>query len=358
MTLPLHKRFPGTTALPHTGLCSLPTPVEVLDVGLNANGLLVKRDDLTSPLYGGNKVRKLEFLLADALARGAKSVLTFGAYGSNHALATAVHAKALGLEPHVVLSPQAPGPYAARTLRAHAGLGTVIHPVDGWDGRREAVAAKRELEARDGVEPYIIPMGGTDAHGAVGYVNAALEIADQVDVDAVYVAGGTLGTAVGLALGFAAAGSTTRVVAVRVTPEEIASVDVAADVALRTSALLAEVDPTFPCIPLRELAFELDNDWFEPGYGVVTPAAQHAVDVAAEAGIVLETTYTGKTLAALMHASDEGDLQGQSVLFLDTYSSAPMPAPGPDDALPEALREYVAECDRQYGANAVEGVAE
>ncbi len=143
MTLPLFERFPGTASLPRVGLCTLPTPLAPLPIDGAPAGLMVKRDDLTSALYGGNKVRKLEFLLGQALAEKRTSVLTFGAYGSNHALATAVHARALGLEPHVVLSPQAPGPFAAATLRAHAGLGTVVHPVDGWDGRREAVIAKR-----------------------------------------------------------------------------------------------------------------------------------------------------------------------------------------------------------------------
>ena len=157
----------------------MPTPVERLALALDVAEVLVKRDDLTSARYGGNKVRKLDFLLGDALAQGAQSVLTFGAYGSNHALATAVHARALGLEPHVVLSPQEPGPFAARTLLAHAGLETQIHLVDGWDGRREAVHAKRALVERDGVAPYIIPMGGTCPLGALGYVSAAFELAED-----------------------------------------------------------------------------------------------------------------------------------------------------------------------------------
>ncbi|MBA4371170.1 MAG: hypothetical protein C0418_06315, partial [Coriobacteriaceae bacterium] len=235
VTLPLIGRFPGTATLPRIALCDLPTPVELLAVQIDADGLFVKRDDLTSRLYGGNKVRKLEFLFGQARIQAARAVITFGAYGSNHALATAVHARALGFEPHVVLSPQAPGPYAAATLRAHAGLGTVIHPIDGWDGRREAVRAKLELAERDGVEPYVIPMGGTDRHGAIGYVNAGMESAAQMPVDVIYVAAGTLGTAVGLAIGLAAAGSSARVVAVRVTPEQIANRPFAEKLAAETS---------------------------------------------------------------------------------------------------------------------------
>lgn len=351
MDLPLIRRYPGTTSLPRIELGDLPTPVEVLDLGLDLTGLLVKRDDLTSSLYGGNKVRKLEWLFGQARVQGAKAVLTFGAYGSNHALATAVHAKALGLEPHVVLSPQEPGPFAARTLRAHAGLGTVIHLADGWDGRREAVKARAHLIERDGVEPYVIPMGGTDRHGTIGYVNAALELTEQIEADVVYVPGGTLGTAVGLALGFAAAEKDTRVVAVRVTPAEVANADFATDLALQTSWLLSLADPDFPQIPLRECAFELRDDWFEPGYGIVTPETREAVDLAASADLGLETTYTGKAFAALLADADAGDLVGERVVFWDTYNSAPMPAAGADELLPPLLQSYVAECDRLFAGD-------
>ncbi len=357
MTLPLHERYPGTERLSRVELCTLPTPVEVLGIDIDADCVLVKRDDLTSPLYGGNKVRKLEFLLGRAPECGARSVITFGAYGSNHALATAVHAAALGLEPHVVLSPQPPGPYAARTLRAHAGLGSVLHPVDGWDGRREAVRATQQLAERDGVEPLVIPMGGTDEYGALGYVNAALELAEQVDVDDVYVAGGTLGTAVGLALGFAAAGRKTRVNTVRVTPSEIANWDFAAVIAERTCRLLAGADATFPCRPLSELAFVMRDEFFEPGYGVVTERTRAAVERAEAAGITLETTYTGKALTALLAESDAGTLRGRSVVFIDTYNSAPLPEAGSDEALPEVLRAYVADCDALF-AGAAEGAGE
>ncbi len=385
MTLPLFERFPGTASLPRVELCDLPTPVDdgtdILPLDEAAeqvwpiHGLWVKRDDLTNATYGGNKVRKLEFLLGQAQAQGRTTVLTFGAYGSNHALATAVHARALGLEPHVVLSPQAPGPFAAATLRAHAALDTVIHPIDGWDGRREAVLAKQELARRDGVEPYIIPMGGTNSLGAVGYVNAAFEVAAQVrelDLgvisfalgdfvapDVVYVAGGTLGTAVGLAIGFAALERTgarmaPRVVAVRVTPDEVANESFAEKLATETILLLRSLDPTFPELCLGDLRFELHHEFFEPGYGVPTPEALHAVELAGTAGVKLETTYTGKAFAALMADTRSGRLDPtrDHVLFWDTYHSGPMPPAGPVERLPEALQGYVAECDRLFGAPA------
>lgn len=354
MRTSLADHFPGTASLPLAGVAELPTPLVRLELPGSAHGLVdlwVKRDDQTSALYGGNKVRKLDFLLGRALADGYSTVLTFGAYGSNHALATAVHARRLGLEPHVVLSPQEPGPFAPRTLLAHAGLGTVIHLVDGWDGRREAVLAKQALEARDGRGPFIIPMGGTCALGATGYVNAAIETVDQAGEeppDVVYVAAGTLGTAVGLALGFAAAGAPTRVEAIRVTPLEICNEQIAERVAEETAELLASADGHFPRLAGAKLALTLRHEYFEPGYGVVTPETTEAVGWADAAGLKLETTYTGKAFSAMLVDARAHRLDGQRVLFWDTYNSAPYPQPGDVGALPKALRDYVAECRRQY----------
>jgi 1-aminocyclopropane-1-carboxylate deaminase/D-cysteine desulfhydrase-like pyridoxal-dependent ACC family enzyme len=361
--LSLFERYPGTAVLPLAGIATLPTPIEWPDAQWFEDEPIgpvwVKRDDLTSAAYGGNKVRKLDFLLGDALEKGATSVLTFGAYGSNHALATAVHARALGLEPHVVLSPQEPGPFAPATLLAHAGLGTVLHLAEGWDGKRVAVAAIREVRARDGIDPYVIPMGGTNDLGAVGYVNAALEVIDQigrpfsnlVQPDVVYCAAGTLGTAIGLAIGFAAAGVGTRVEAIRVTPLEVASQESAERLVAHTVALLRSLDPDFPRLEFGDLAFTLRSDHFDPGYGVVTPQTEEAVRLAEEAGLKLETTYTGKAFSAMLDDARKGRLRpDEHVLFWDTYSSAPMPPAGSLEALPELLREYIAECERLFGA--------
>lgn len=347
--LALTRRFPGTAALSLAGIATLPTPLEPLAADLSLASLSVKRDDLTSRVYGGNKVRKLDMLLGDAIDEGFGTVLTFGAYGSNHALATAVFARRLGLEPHAVLSPQEPGPFAARTLLAHAALGTVIHLVEGWDGRREAVAAKRSLVERDGMGPYIIPMGGSCPLGVAAFVNAALELLEQAPApDAVYVAGGTLGTAVGLALGFAAAGAPTRVEAVRVTPNSIASPAVAERLTREGVDLLKGADPTFPALAVEDLRLRLRQEFFEPGYGVVTEMTLGAVHEAQQLGIALETTYTGKAFSALLNDAHEGTLEGEHVVFWNTYNSAPYPTPGDEALLPKKLRDYVDECRRLF----------
>jgi 1-aminocyclopropane-1-carboxylate deaminase/D-cysteine desulfhydrase-like pyridoxal-dependent ACC family enzyme len=220
-----------------------------------------------------------------------------------------------------------------------------------------------ELVERDGIEPLDIPMGGTNALGALGYVNAAIEVVDQLrelDADAdvadraehhpdvIYVAAGTLGTAIGLAVGLAAVGASTRVVAVRVTPAEVAAEAVAAELAGQIVALLRSLDDSFPDLAYADLDFELREDWFEPGYGVVTPETLEAVALAAGSRVKLETTYTGKAFAAMVADARAGKLAGSRVIFLDTFNSAPMPVPGDVDMLPSVLRDYVAECDRTF----------
>jgi len=377
----LARRWPRLAELPYVSIAELPTPLD--DVGVDDGplaasrpaadpdfqlpALLVKRDDLTSAVYGGNKVRKLEFLLGDAIARGAKSVMTFGAYGSNHALATAVHGSALGLDVHVVLSPQAPTSNGRDSVLSHAGIGTSLHVIDDYaQAGRFAVGLRARLRERDGVEPYVIPAGGSSPVGAVGYVNAAVELAEQVDSavksahergqtepasrdvtgpDVIYVAAGTLGTAVGLAIGLAATGSPTRVEAVRVTPEEMANADVARELAEHTIALLKTADPTFPRLTFEDLAIRLRDDQYGDGYAMPTQGAQEALRLAEHAGLHLETTYTAKALSAFVADSRAGLLRDEHVLFWDTYSSAPKPPAGEVATLPPVLQEWVAAAD-------------
>jgi len=160
----------------------------------------------------------------------------------------------------------------------------------------------------------------------------------------VYLAGGTLGTAVGLAVGFAAAGASTRVVAVRVTPATVANEAVIARLASDTIELLRKHEPSFPALVPSDLALTLREGFYEPGYAAVTPQAAAAVALARELGVKLETTYTGRAFAALLADAADGKLADADVVFWDTYNSAPMPAPGREESLPLVLREFSAAC--------------
>jgi 1-aminocyclopropane-1-carboxylate deaminase/D-cysteine desulfhydrase-like pyridoxal-dependent ACC family enzyme len=352
---PLFERYPGLRGnLPWVALGDLPTPVERLDGLPGEAELWVKRDDISGTPYGGNKVRKLEFLLADALERGAREVATFGAAGSNHALATAVYGQQLGLDVTLFLMRQPRTSYVAANLLADVAFGADVRH---FDDRQHAEAgawayAERARHER-GVEPYIIPFGGTTPLSVGGDADAGLEVAEQIESgelpkpDIVYVAVGSGGTAAGIALGLALAGVSCEILGVRVTPEEVIAEASFRRLVRQGATELRERDASVPDIAEAALAgFRLRGDQFGDGYAVGSPAGADAIRQAAEAGMTLEGTYTGKAFAALLGDAAEGALAGKRVLFWNTYNSRELgphiEGVSPTD-LPESAREYFAE---------------
>jgi 1-aminocyclopropane-1-carboxylate deaminase/D-cysteine desulfhydrase-like pyridoxal-dependent ACC family enzyme len=355
--VPLFERYPKTRELPHVALGSFPTPVircDALAQEARAGGLWVKRDDLSGKRYGGNKVRKLEFLLAEALASGATDVITFGAAGSNHALATAIYGAEQGLRVHSMLIPQHKAPYVGRNLRASVAAGADLHLfADSDEALRGAVALRKRLRAESGREPFVIPFGGTTPRSTAGFVNAAFELAEQVEAgelpepDLVYVTFGSMGTAAGLVLGLRAAGLRTRVVTVPVIAEDPGNGQRLLDLVVETQSLLHWVDPSFPVADWSPDDIDVAAGFVGEGYAIPTPEGVAAVELAAcSAGLALENTYTAKTLAALMAQGARGALAGLDVVFWNTYNSrdiTSLAASGDPALLPEGLREYVGE---------------
>jgi D-cysteine desulfhydrase len=317
--------------LPHVALAALPTPVEALDVGAEGGGsrLYVKRDDLSGTVYGGNKVRKLEFLLGDALKRKAREVVTFGFAGSNHTLATAIYARQLGLKSTSVLMPQANAHYVRRNLLAGCRCGTRFLHYGNLLGLLFGVGRLRLCEKmKHGVAPVFIPAGGSCPLGVTGYVNAALELRDQVaagelpEPALIYVALGSMGTAAGLMLGLAAAGLKSRVVPVRTIEERLASPGRMRRLMRGTISLLRRMDPSFPHVPAPGPDLEIRNDCLGEGYARFTPEAVRARALVRErAGIELNGTYSAKAFAALLADARNGKLDGKTVLFWNTYNS-------------------------------------
>ncbi|MHB8867409.1 MAG: 1-aminocyclopropane-1-carboxylate deaminase/D-cysteine desulfhydrase [Thermoleophilia bacterium] len=329
---PLLERYPRLVpAFPRVPLGSFPTPVERLSAFgtlIDVAGLWVKRDDMSAKLYGGNKVRKLEFLLGAALAEGRSGVLTFGGAGSNHALATAIYAGAHGLRAISVLFDQPNTPSVARNLLLSYQVGAELHYVaDPSLLEGAATELLAAAEAHEGSSLMTIPLGGSSPLGTVGFVNAAFELAVQVEAgllpepDVIYVAAGTMGTLAGLALGCRAAGLGSRVVGVRVTPEAAANERALAVLIEETAALLRSPAPDFPLPDPGAMADHLEHAYFGGGYARPTAQGADAVRRAGEVGLKLEGTYTGKAFAALLEHAEEGRLSGKNVLFWNTYNS-------------------------------------
>jgi 1-aminocyclopropane-1-carboxylate deaminase/D-cysteine desulfhydrase-like pyridoxal-dependent ACC family enzyme len=280
--------------------------------------LWVKRDDLTSALYGGNKVRKLERLLDAARARQAQRIVTVGAAGSHHVLATALFAKEQGIELDAVLVPQQKTSHVVENLRADLRAGVRVIPASSY-----AHAALCIL-GRIARGSYYIPVGGSNLEGTLAYVDAARELASQVrtgelpEPDVVVVALGSGGTAAGLAAGFAVESMKTRVVAITVS-------DPAWWIARRVRALARaalERESKRPGERAPELRLLVDASYLGPGYGRATEAGARALAIGADAGLTLDSTYTAKTFAAVLDLVDAGD--HSNVLYWHTLSSAPM----------------------------------
>jgi len=353
----LFTRFPMLSLrLPLRALADLPTPVERfagLEDALGAAPLYVKRDDLSGATFGGNKVRKLEFLLGAALAAGARTAITVGAAGSNHALATAICCRQLGLRPALMLYPQPNAHVVRQNLLADLWTRADVHAFQDYAEHRAnlrgLVAHYRE---QDHAEPCVIPTGGSNPVGAAGYVNAGLELAAQIADGAlerptrIYVALGSMGTVAGLWLGLAVAGVRTTVVGVRVTPPAIASEERLAELITQTASMLHGLDPSFPLPDPSVDPPLVDHRFFGGEYARFTPESVAAVHLAHDsAGMALDGTYTGKALAGLI-ADVKAGKATEPLMFWNTRNSRPLPEEalrGDYHRLPSALWRYFEE---------------
>ncbi len=317
----LHQRFPALAeTLPHLELSERPTPVRELD-GL---GVWVKEDGaFGSGGWGGNKVRKLEWLIPDAKRRGRRSILTFGGLGTNWGLATALYAREHGLETALALVDQPIDDHVRAQLARLEASGARIHRTHTKARTVAMLPWLLARNARGGRPPYLLPAGGSSPLGALGYVEAALEIAAQVEDGSlpepaqVVVPVGTGGTAAGLALGFQIAGLPTRVVGVVVNDQLRLDVPVLVRLARRTAALLERRGARLGQLRLEPGMLDLTRDQIGAGYGHPTEAAERAAALAAEERLSLDPVYTAKATAGLLALREEGRL-GKPVLFVHT----------------------------------------
>jgi 1-aminocyclopropane-1-carboxylate deaminase/D-cysteine desulfhydrase-like pyridoxal-dependent ACC family enzyme len=290
-----------------------PTPVEHL-AGLSTakTALWVKRDDLTNPLYGGSKVRKLGPLLEDAKSRCAKRIVTLGAIGSHHVLATGVFGKLAGFSVEAVVMPRPESPHVLSTARASVGQGVQLIPATSY------AEAMQRLALRVAEGSYAIPAGGSSRLGTLGIVAAAAELEAQVqngvlpEPDLVVVALGSGGTAAGLCAGLVQTTLRTRVLAVAVAEPS----RVFAHKARRLAAELLE--PAARTDVAARLEVELT--FLGEGYGIPTGASEYAASEAERCGLVLDETYTSKAFAAALTRVALG--RERTVLFWNTLSSA------------------------------------
>lgn len=301
---------------PRLSFAHLPTPIEALprlSQALGGPQIFVKRDDQTGLAFGGNKTRKLEFLLAEAQALGADHLVTAGAVQSNHCRQTAAAAARFGLQCTLILFGNPPPKPEANLWLDHL-FGANIHWTDRSqrDARLEQVF--NELKER-GEKPYLVPYGGSSPTGVLGYVFAMQEFLQQrLEVDAIVFASSSGGTQAGLALGAHLFGYRGRVIGISVDePRHVLQARVAAlieQVAERLGKNLA----------IRPEEIEVEDAWAAAGYGILTDADKEAIRLFARLeGLLLDPVYTGRAAAGLIGLIRQGAFAPhQKVLFWHT----------------------------------------
>jgi 1-aminocyclopropane-1-carboxylate deaminase/D-cysteine desulfhydrase-like pyridoxal-dependent ACC family enzyme len=307
-------------AIPRIPLGIYPTAVEpVPSLSTAKTALWVKRDDKSAVIYGGNKVRKLEYMFGVARARGKTHLLTAGSAGSHHVLATAAFGAREGFKVTAALVPQVGSPYARDVLRAALAQGLVGIPVKSY------VRVPLVLAPLRGRDAYFVALGGSSALGTLPYVDAARELAAQVragfmpEPDVVYVTFGTGGTAAGIALGLVLEGLKTRVVGVSIVEPPALFARMGRQMVKGAAKLLgvARADVTEALARLTIDTAELGR-----GYAHPTAAGQTAIVRAAAAGLEVDATYTAKTFAAVLARIALGDLK--TLLYWHTLSTVPL----------------------------------
>jgi len=313
-------RFPRRRYTPN------PTPLEpmpALSAALGGPELWIKRDDLLGLAAGGNKTRKLEFLVADALAQGADTLITVGAVQSNHCRLTLAAAVKEGLKCQLVLEQRVPGSYredASGNNFLYQLLGVErIQVVDAGTDLAAAMQGLADELAAQGRKAYVIPGGGSNALGALGYVACAEEIMDQsfemgVAFDHMVASSGSGGTHAGLLAGLHGVNANLPLTGVSVRAAKAPQEEKIHGLAQATADLLGVG------IPVPRASVEVVDDYVGPGYSLPTASMVEAVQMfARHEGILLDPVYTGKTAAGLIGMVRAGRFAaGERVLFLHT----------------------------------------
>jgi L-cysteate sulfo-lyase len=314
------------TRFPRVHITHGPTPLEFmprLTEALGGPRLYIKRDDCTGLGTGGNKTRKLEFLMADAVQHGADTIITQGATQSNHARQTVAIAARMGMRCEILLEDRTG--YQAESYRTSGNVfldhlyGASVRELPGGTDMNAAMAAVADELRAAGRKPYIIPGGGSNPIGALGYVTCALEMVNQFNsqdlrVDCVVHATGSAGTQAGLVVGLEGSRSQIPVLGIGVRAAREAQETNVYNLAVKTAELLGVPG----CIPRESVV--ANCDYVGGGYGVPTPGMVEAVTLTARLeGILLDPVYSGKGMAGLIDLCRKGHFRkGQNVVFLHT----------------------------------------
>jgi len=313
--------------LPRVDISHGPTPLEAMPrlSALLGCDLFIKRDDCTGLAGGGNKTRKLEYLIAAAQQAGADTLVTIGGIQSNHARQTAAAAAKFGFGCDLILEDVAGSPTENYddngNILLDKLLGANIHRLPHETDCDQFTGALMAKLRAQGKQPYLIPMGGSSVTGSMGYVRCALELVEQLnqrqlDIDLIVLATGSAGTQAGLLAGLLLAQRDIKVQGICVSRSGADQVQLVSSLLAQTLIHLG-LDPSLG----NDRVFA-DGDYVGQGYGIVTPSMIEAVQLTAQTeGIILDPVYTGKGMAGLIAGARQEKYSGKKVLFLHTGGS-------------------------------------
>lgn len=315
-TINSHIAFINTiNNIPCLSLGEFPTPIKKIHLH-NGCYFWLKDDGLSSSLYGGNKVRKLEYLLAEANQNHATRLIAYGDYSSHNLLACALFGKKLGFDLDIITFPSPNGYNTENSLAIYEKLNANIVRT-----KNMITASIHALKLRK-KGSYLIPLGSSSSLSTLGYVKAGLELSAQVQEGIlpppkkVYVALGTTGTVAGLLIGLSLAEVPTHVVAVRTIEPVIANKFRLSKLVLGALKLL-QLPKSFYKTAMNHLEY-IDGNWLGKGYGYSTPESQKAVELMVKIDVDLEPVFTGKTMAAMLNRLSE--YPNGELLFWNTHS--------------------------------------
>ncbi len=304
---PLFERFPNLKKIPRIELGIFPTPVHKLENVSKVNPdieVYIKRDDKSSDLYGGNKCRKYEFVLADAMKKKKSIILTTGGVGSNHTVANTVFAKKLGLDSWVYLFDQPLNDIVRKNMILDYHFGAKMH----YTKSIFRTAFKMLGAYLFNRKTYLLMPGASVPLGTLGFVNAAIELQNQIDagvippIDELFVSVGSTGTCAGIALGLELINSPIHVTGVSVSMLTFSDKKAVVKQMKNTLKLMRKVDPTIPDVSKNfDKRLDVEESFFGGEYGKCTHEGLYCIDELKKDGINLDPTYTAKTFSCLMY---------------------------------------------------------
>ena len=301
---------------------------------LNDGEIYCKRDDKDHKIYGGNKLRKFEFIFGEALKKKKKGIITLGGIGTNHGAACAIVAKELDLKCELFLSLQPISWHVQRSLLLYHYFGAKLH----FTKMFELGVLKSFLFRIFHPKYYLMSIGGSPLFGigtplgSIGFINAIFELKNQIDEgilpepDIIFVAAGSTGTAAGLTAGCKVLGLKTKVYPVNVSRDIVVNPKNLIKIANKSIKYLRKRDKSIPDVQVNKDDFNMIKGYLGSNYGVKTVKGQKAVDLVYDLegnklGFKLETTYTGKTMAAMLEFLEKEENKSKKILFWNTYNS-------------------------------------